>query len=154
MGKYSSFFGDKFTATDTMGRFDVMLDHFSKKFEISSDQVKEAYEKTLSLYQDGKVQKFPGYLAALCKSMSPKKYTPEQTQRYIEYNIGQRKDEHLEEFIRRYESEERRVFAPSYGITKKEDNDLAYEAAKRELEARSNPDSTPARDRERSMQRV
>ena len=137
-----------------MSRSEVMLDHFAKKFEITKDQVKEAYEKTFTLYQEDKVQKFPGYLAALCKSMSPRKYTPEQTQRYIEFNIGQRKDEHLEEFIRRYESGERRVFAPSYGITKKENNDLAYKAAIRELEARNNPDGAPSRNHERSLQRA
>lgn len=148
------FFGDRFIATDNMSKFEIVLDHFSKKFEITKDQVKDAYEKTYTLYQEGKVQKFPGYLAALCKSMSPRVYTPEQTQRYIEYNIGQRKDEHLEEFIHRYESGERRVFAPSYGITKKDDNDLAYEIAKRELEARKNPDSAPAKNYEQSLQRT
>lgn len=153
-GEIQKFFGDKFTATENMDRFEVMLNHFSKKFDITKDQVKEVYEKTFALYQEDKVQKFPGYLAALCKSMSPRKYTPEQTERYIEFNIGQRKDEHLEEFIRRYEAGERRVFAPSYGITKKADNDLAYEAAKRELEARNNPDNSPVRSCERSLQRA
>lgn len=148
------FFGDKFPATIEQCRFDVMLDHFSKKFEITKEQVNEAYEKTFTLYQEGKVQKLPGYLAALCKSMSPRKYTPEQTQRYIEYNIGQRKDDHLEEYIRRYEAGERRVFAPSYGITKKEDNNLAYEIAKKELEARKNPENAPKRNHERSLQSV
>jgi hypothetical protein len=130
------YFGDKFTATQTMGRFDVMIDHFSKKFSISHEQAKEAYEKTQKLHDEGKIEKFSGYFAAICKSMSTKEYSPEQNRKYIEYNVRQRKDEQLIDFMQKYESGIRRVFAPHFGISKKEHNDMAYEAAKLENEVR------------------
>lgn len=145
------YFGDRFTATAAMSRFDVMIDHFSKKFSISCEQAKEAYEKTRKLYEEGKIEKFSGYFAAICKSMSTREYSPEQTRKYIEYNIRQRKDEQLIDFIRKYEKGERRVFAPHFGITRKEHNDMAYEAVKLELEARRNQSNAPGKNLERSM---
>ena len=133
-----TFFGDRFTATSTMSRFEVMLDHFSKKFEIDKDQVNTAYEKAYKSYDESKVVKFSGYFAAICKGMSNRVYTQEQTMRYIDFNVKQRKDEQLEDFINKYDAGERRVFAPSFGITKKEHNDMAYMSAKTELESRQN----------------
>lgn len=130
------FFGDRFTATSSMSRFEVMIDHFSKKFEIDKEKVHEAYEKTFRLFNEGKIDRFSGYFAAVCKGLSKKEYTQEQTLRYIDYHIKQRKDDQLKEFISKYESGERRVFAPSFGITKKEHNDVAYLSARMELEAR------------------
>jgi stage V sporulation protein G len=145
------YFGDRFSETATMSRFEVMIDHFSQKFSISCEQAKEAYEKTRRLHEEGKIEKFSGYFAAICKSMSTKEYSPEQNQRYIEYNIRQRKDDQLIDFMQRYEKGERRVFAPHYGITKKEHNDMAYEAARLELQARTSQHNAPGRSFERSM---
>lgn len=132
------YFGDKFIATPTKDRFEVMIDHFSKKFSITIEQAKGAYEKTRKLHEEGKIEKLAGYFAAICKSMSTREYSPEQNRNYINYNIRQRKDEQLKDFMQKYENGERRVFAPHYGITKKEHNDMAYEAARLELEARRN----------------
>ena len=144
-------FGERFLATDSMSRFDVMIDHFSKKFSISSEQARGAYEKTRKLYEEGKIEKFTGYFAAICKGMSGREYSPEQTQKYIELNIRQRKDEQLKDFIQKYENGERRVFAPHFGITKKEHNDMAYEAARLELQARMNQPNASGKSFERSM---
>lgn len=146
-------FGDKFVATESMSRFDVMIDHFSKKFSISSQQAKDAYEKTRKLNEEGKIEKFSGYFAAICKSMSSREYSPEQNRKYIEYNIRQRKDEQLKDFMQKYESGERRMFAPHFGITKKEHNEMAHEAARLELEARRNQPNAPGKNLERSMGR-
>ena len=145
-------FGDKFRAIDNMTRFDVMIDHFSQKFSISCEQAKEAYKKTRKLHDEGKIMKFSGYFAAICKSMSTREYSPEQNQRYIEYNIRQRKDDQLIDFMQKYEKGERRVFAPHFGITKKEHNDMAYEAARLELQARMNKPNAPGKSFERSME--
>lgn len=145
------YFGDKFSSTASMSRFDVIIDHFSKKFSISGNQAKEAYEKTCKLFEEGKIERFPGYFAAICKSMSSREYSPEQTRKYIEYNIHQRKEEQLKDFMQKYENGERRMFAPHFGITKKEHNQMAYEAARLELEARRNQPNAPDKTLERSM---
>ena len=145
------YFGDKFIATESMNRFDVMIDHFSKKFSISGEQAREAYEKTHKLHEEGKIEKFSGYFAAICKSMSSREYSPEQNRKYIVYNIHQRKDEQLKDFMQKYENGERRVFAPHFGITKKEHNQMAYEAARLELEARRNQPNAPSKNLERCM---
>lgn len=71
--------------------------------------------------------------------------------KYIEYNIRQRKDEQLKDFMQKYENGERRMFAPHFGITKKEHNQMAYEAARLELEARRNQPNAPDKTLERSM---
>ena len=52
------YFGDKFCATESMSRFDVMIDHFSKKFSISGEQAMEAYQKTRTLHEEGKSKSF------------------------------------------------------------------------------------------------
>jgi hypothetical protein len=145
------YFGDKFSATESMNRYDVMIDHFSKKFSIRGEQAIEAYEKTRKLHEEGKIEKFSGYFAAICKSMSSREYSPEQNRKYIEYNIHQRKDEQLLNFMQKYENGERRVFAPHFGITKKEHNQMAYEAARLELENRRNQPNAPDKTLERSM---
>jgi hypothetical protein len=144
------FFGDRFISTDKMSRFEVMVDHFSKKFDISKEQVGDAYEKTYNLYLQGKAEKFSGYFAAVCKGMSKKEYTEEQTKRHIEFNVKERNDGQLEDFISKYDAGERRVFAPSFGITKKEHNDPAYLTAKMELEARQNKSLISAHEMKRN----
>lgn len=145
------YFGDKFLATESMNRFDVMIDHFSNKFSISDMQAKEVYQKTRKLHDEGKLEKFSGYFAAICKSMSSREYSPEQTQKYIDYNIHQRKHEQLKGFIQNYENSERRVFAPHFGITKKEHNQMAYEAAKLELNTRKNHTTESSKNLERNI---
>jgi hypothetical protein len=141
-------FGDRFMETSDMNRFEVLIDHFSKKFSISRDQAMEAYEKTSELHDQGKVEKFAGYFAALCKGKSTREYTPEQEQKYMEYHIKMRKDEQLIDFMIRYENGERRVFAPHFGITKKEHNEMVYDLVKKELESRMKQQAVQDKSRE------
>jgi len=53
--------------------------------------------------------------------------------------------------MNKYENGERRMFAPHFGITKKEHNEIAYEAARIELEVRRNQPNALGKNLERSM---